>query len=1204
MGVCGCRVVTDHTHINCTTVEWTGASHFFNVQINGQWSTSPLVSCGKPEVQNFTGNATTNANSRGGEVVIIHGANFGANSSTLDSVTYGPGGTEYAAKRCQYGDRPHRELVCEMVPGIGDNHAWIVTVDGQSSQASAARTGYEPPTLTGGIVHEDSPVALTSPTEGGQPYVLNGSGFGLNVENTYIQIMFDGTAIEIAGGVTKVYNGDSTLSYATETDAGYQEHIEFEMPELTNDVHEKEAKVVITHAAYPGITAESQTFTVRYGDPSITDLQSNGGTIVLDGENFGLMGYINMTLTDSNNTGTAVGSYIYASTDDVVSLWTHDMIKFDASGSQGYLRIHVGEKVSNRRDFSSQNPVLVTTDSNYLPSNPYRTEGVDANGDSYSLNVLGLYLGTVESSLSVYIGGVRCPIQSGSLAEVDSSSVAGFDDSSSAETLRSVTCTVPAGTGAENRVEIYRSGLSTFAEDESEYVYLQYAPPEVTAFSPHNVSTLGENVTIYGDNFGSTSAAGIFKVWYGSTKLEVIDEERSFSHTSLMFRMPRGEGKPKPLTITVDGQSTVLTTDGSRRLGVGVEVGGEVDTVGLGRRRLSSSTSISYHSPKITGISPTEIPTTGGSVTVTGKHFGRPGSSSANVLDEDGNVVPDILAVVAAADEDLHTWMVINVSSGYGKRLLHVNVSGQTANSNMDYIVPVISSLDPDTGPTSGGQNLTLTGSNFGTGALGSFSLRVGDYQYTEGSSSSAIEVLEFSHERIVFTSPEGQSSVSLDVNLTVGGQAANKVSYTFDAPQLHYVADAITSSGGTTTTYTPLLEATSKYTNMTYTPTCERSSEEGCGLTTAGGFTVALVGSNFGLSDAGVQVVYLNGAVLELTVESHTLAYVTIPEGTGVNLPMIFGIKSRGGSGVLNSNRLDFAYDPPYISYVSPNTPNADGDTIRIYGNNFGASQATAGHIAVSIGGEPCVGVSASDDDGGVSAGIWQIASGEAYLWCMSARLRVGRQSVEVRVAGQNVSWAADESKIETVCAEGFFGQEAWTVLATSADTVCQECSDDQIACRGVYNETRGAYDDAELILNGAISASSCSALEGCRVYSDPIGPSSIIVTEDDDNSPGSTRGNCSVVTMTNEYCMPCPIGSACPPKVIYPVEPVSEIGYWRLSLPYDGSLDVCDDRDSRTHCYSVVPCAPEEACVGNNECQKGYTGERCALCCDYAHQ
>ena len=83
--------------------------------------------------------------------------------------------------------------------------------------------------------------------------------------------------------------------------------------------------------------------------------------------------------------------------------------------------------------------------------------------------------------------------------QVDTSSVNGVDDDSGTESLRSITCTVPAGTGATNRVEVYRSGLSTFAEDESEYIYLQYGAPEVAAFSPHNVSTLGENVTVYGD---------------------------------------------------------------------------------------------------------------------------------------------------------------------------------------------------------------------------------------------------------------------------------------------------------------------------------------------------------------------------------------------------------------------------------------------------------------------------------------------------------------------------------------------------------------------------------------------------------------------------------------------------------------------------------------------------------------------------------
>ena len=43
-------------------------------------------------------------------------------------------------------------------------------------------------------------------------------------------------------------------------------------------------------------------------------------------------------------------------------------------------------------------------------------------------------------------------------------------------------------------------------------------------------------------------------------------------------------------------------------------------------------------------------------------------------------------------------------------------------------------------------------------------------------------------------------------------------------------------------------------------------------------------------------------------------------------------------------SNVISFSYDPPFLTYVSPNTPDANGDTISIYGKNFGSSHAAAG--------------------------------------------------------------------------------------------------------------------------------------------------------------------------------------------------------------------------------------------------------------------
>ena len=45
-------------------------------------------------------------------------------------------------------------------------------------------------------------------------------------------------------------------------------------------------------------------------------------------------------------------------------------------------------------------------------------------------------------------------------------------------------------------------------------------------------------------------------------------------------------------------------------------------------------------------------------------------------------------------------------------------------------------------------------------------------------------------------------------------------------------------------------------------------------------------------------------------------------------------------------------------------------------------------------------------------------------------------------------------------------------------------------------------------------------------------------------------------------------------------------------------------NDRKHRVNCYQVVPCAPAQACEGNNVCGVGYTGKKCNSCCDALHK
>ena len=222
-----------------------------------------------------------------------------------------------------------------------------------------------------------------------------------------------------------------------------------------------------------------------------------------------------------------------------------------------------------------------------------------------------------------------------------------------------------------------------------------------------------------------------------------------------------------------------------------------------------------------------------------------------------------------------------------------------------------------------------------------------------------------------------------------------------------------------------------------------------------------------------------------DITVISHLMLAFNVPDGTGGGIDLSVEIDSGSATSKsiitdYTSNSLKFAYDPPYMTYVSPNTPNAEGDTISIYGKNFGSSFAAAGRIAVMIGGLPCDEVSASDDDGAASAVLWQKDGNEPYLWCTSSRLTVGYQAITVSVAGQNSTWTEEDQMIKTQCEYGYYGQGAWTVLTTADDPTCQECTEQQQECMQYYNATTGGYDDDEGV---------CKTLEGCvRGFDDYI--------------------------------------------------------------------------------------------------------------------
>ena len=229
----------------------------------------------------------------------------------------------------------------------------------------------------------------------------------------------------------------------------------------------------------------------------------------------------------------------------------------------------------------------------------------------------------------------------------------------------------------------------------------------------------------------------------------------------------------------------------------------------------------------------------------------------------------------------------------------------------------------------------------------------------------------------------------------------------------------------------------------------------------------------------------------------------------------------------------------------------------------------------------------------------------------------KVGAKALTLHVARQNFTRGREVSGVRGVCSSGFYGQEAWTVFtardavaasagggeagggaaaAYSAPYCARPCSAEAMnahnleaggrACSGRYDSSSGGF-----VLNAPFTEAdpACADEWSCLVNAELA---------------SGERANCTVLTREDEYCAPCPTGSACVDYTsLYSVEPVSVPGFWRASRRAGAEGFPGDPRRShRPYQWDFLPCGPSEACLGNNVCKRGYTSqpEKCAACCD----
>jgi hypothetical protein len=1182
---CSCDVIVDHTEIRCNTTVGSGKQHRWVIKIDGQNSTVSTTSYDRPSVESITGEGAEDALADGGQRVTITGKNFGPSQGKLESVTYGPSGQEFVAVNCVYVS--HYVIECDTSPGLGGELKWLVTVDEQTSDLSTVTTNYKRPTAL--RIEENYGM-----TKGGSTHRIIGDNLGVNVMSAFVEVLFDTDTIELAPGVIRSIVGTSS-SYLIGRNSDGTDYVDFSLPQMLKLHQMKTVELKVGHKVF-NVEQFSNDLAFNYNEPFIDTVENievdpimgqPTTDLVIRGLNFGLDDYAKIYIDNVLQTNAE------SSATQGINSWDHEVVKVKYIGSSGAVYVKVGEFLSNVVPFNKSSPILIMQEPFVAQDAGYTTRGVGADGSS-QLTLAGCHFQSREASIKIYIGGVECPIVTDSLIELlpDDEVFSEYDIdlsfcSGSSNKIRKITCDIPEGTGANNEIVLKRGGNPNYSNDGT--LNLRYLPPRVDSYNPLLVSTKGGVVTIVGDNFGDN--VNLVTVHMGTREL-VIDPA-TFGHTSMEVAVPAGEGRRKDVMITVDGQKYVSSKD-------------DDDVFG-------------YYVPIIDDVDPNEIDTTGATVQLTGQYFGREGGAIVSLVKTDGSggyAELPFEVVVSAMDHDS---MTLQIGEGQGASEIAVNVSGNVAYADLSYKVP---SIDvPASGEliisTNGGEEVLLSGLNFGIGS--DYTLEIREKSKYDGSTSVFDEdeggnkkifpmqltglpaIKEFSHTGLTLITPEGQNQRddSLELVLKVAGQDSNVISFNYGKPTITNVTMCFAAA-----------------TQLVYELECVKNDDDllpplwsdcdpydgkegGCGLNTDGGYTLALFGENFGSADSGVQSVYFGSQRLvhesenvpgtiplrEVHFVSHNEIHIKVPAGVGMDIPITVHVGDRMSEG------FDFAYDPPFVEEVTPEFANAAGDTITINGVNFGSTLEMAGAISVRIG------QTKYDDDendyvhwvdcpppvyGDREFPIWQQkGSGSPYLFCQLPEVTVGPKYLQVSVAGRNITLDRDDSGLSPKCVATFYGQKEDAIFwGPNLDMCADECDLASELCMDSWDPVHRNH-----------SIPACENAKHCVKIVDLNGDIK----------------NCTVITREDEYCVPCPGGASCEANTQYDEEPISMEGYWRRDVPATESNCGEDDfsrRDHRTHCYAVEPCQPFTACVGDNKCAYGYTGEKCVSCCDMMHR
>lgn len=977
-----CIVRQSGRRVQCTTGEGAGVGFRWVVVVGGYESMpseQATTAYAAPTVLNvLIDGLRREAQTPGGEVVELTGSGFGpVELQAIDSVTYSPlnmPGMVMNASDCVVAVA-HVLIRCSTASGGGDSLEWTVVVAGQPSVTP--RLSYELPIIDEVFLLDDhgSAAALARmSTAGGDRVRIRGRFFGPNTAAVKLSVRYSNGNANVAALTATMCNvtvANSEIICRTVAGAG-------------TDYRWR----VTVFGQQSGFSSDSLSYRVAEIHtvvPQGLDV-SGAGRISVVGDGFG-------------PPGTQVSVLIGAHPVSTVELLSHSELLasyFPGTGTGIPVRVVVAGQ-------PSANYICVNYSAPVVEGISLRLEDDESTGALVRVLVVqGNHLGVTTG-----VGGVR--VTGGGYAQC------GGSDATSASVVRgshvrvgetecrllSVTptrldCVVEVSTG-DVVVSVDGRATEPVLFDESELLI----PPQVTDVVPRELSPAGGTVIrVSGANFRSltrvwlsaASAPGVRNA--SSPDGEVLDDTAAScvplgtpESGMLECVAPAGHGAPQLIAITGDIVSQPY---------VGVV----------------------YAQPTIDGITPAVLPTENVTVALLGQNFGVQRDGLNVVVDSasssDATSSPVTECAVLSVNDTMVRCHLAAVSLRRVRLVVYVSPwdpSNAPIASNpftVDVAGPHISAVEPSVGPTQGGYELVVFGTNFGTGGSTAAAVTIGE---------QSCVVLSWSSRKVTCAVPAG-AGMNLPVLVFTGAQQSPETAsavFAYEAPQINSVY--------------PLRGNTS-------------------------GFLLTVRGSNFGSAQhtvASITSTYMVdvltalsgsssvGAATEpceiVTIDAHELQCL-VPPGLGVNNSLTVSV-----AGVTVSAAV-VSYEAPVLSgiTVEVSTSNTIVDAavpapVILKGQYFGTSAPIDAvglqHTVISV----------------VARSASVLAPCESLAWVSDSELRcrfgpqtVGSRSVTATVVGQ----ASNALQLRFECAIGMFGSEG---------DICETCPDGAYCAGGLVD-------------------------------------------------------------------------------------------------------------------------------------------------------